>query len=533
MLAASALVAGLVNGPAVAADPPDPSDPSPLFAQITDGDLRMQLQTTARLDGGDTVFRISGTVMSNVPGNQYAPTFAHGQTLFGFEGYNIRRWYRVPGTNDIQMVSREIVFYTDLKTGEVLTSWVNPFDGKSHAVLPVANDHVNQTRLRMVDGKLFVVFGPQQFPYNYTPGQQFLGRESWTANIAPLYSLAERYGIDEDFGLVDGMYASWELFDTSVDREQVAPWRSTSEIRHDAMPTAINWTRTGPTVPWMCIAENEKDVHLLYSARSWSMSSFDELEPWIKTLVTESYPLYRSAPTEVDPAPNATTWTAFYYDQLAGKGPGGTDLSWARWCDAPRATTTALTSDRSTQVYGAKAKQRVTLTATVASPDGTPAGGSVEFRSGKDVLATVALAAGSATYRLPKSLAAGIWRLSAHYLGGDTHAASSSQPVKVRVQQATSKTKLRLSKFVQRKGKKPAKAHVTVRFSPAAAPAGTVTISVDGSAVATAPVRKNGTLKVAVPRTTRAGVHTVRARYNGTSNLAASTSRPIPLVVVR
>ncbi len=326
-------VAGLVGvaSGVQAKGTPDPTDPSSLFAQVTDPNVRMQLQTTARLDGKDTVFRIKGTVKSNVPGNAYAPKLPHGQTLFGFEGYNVRQWYRAPGTNDIYMLSREIVFYTDVKTGKVLDSWTNPLDGKTHKIVQVANDHVNQGHMRLVDGKLYNVFGTALSPVTYRAGLKVFGREIWQAHIPPLYSLKERYGIDDDFGLVNGTYAAWELFNTSVDTKAVKDWTG-EEIRDDTMPVMIDWSRTGPTVPWMCISESKTDIHLLYNAQSWTLESFDDLEPWIKDLVNTKYPLYKAAPNEVDPTPNATTWTAFYESELKGKEKNGKDLTWKKWC---------------------------------------------------------------------------------------------------------------------------------------------------------------------------------------------------------
>ncbi len=48
--------------------------------------------------------------------------------MFGFDGFNIARCDQVLEGNHekaFQMYSRELVFYTDLHTGEVIEEWTN------------------------------------------------------------------------------------------------------------------------------------------------------------------------------------------------------------------------------------------------------------------------------------------------------------------------------------------------------------------------------------------------------------------------
>ena len=76
-----------------------------------------------------------GTVFALEPGKTVAP-------LLGFEGYNICRGEKLDdGT--WRLVTREVTFYRDLKTGEILDEWDNPLSGKRNKVVDVANDPVN------------------------------------------------------------------------------------------------------------------------------------------------------------------------------------------------------------------------------------------------------------------------------------------------------------------------------------------------------------------------------------------------------
>ncbi len=66
--------------------------------------------------------------------------------LFKVEGMNIRQCDTVKDSkrgNGYRMVSRELLFYQDPESGEILDQWTNPWTGETVDVLHVANDPVN------------------------------------------------------------------------------------------------------------------------------------------------------------------------------------------------------------------------------------------------------------------------------------------------------------------------------------------------------------------------------------------------------
>ncbi|WP_436775858.1 DUF1838 family protein [Yinghuangia sp. YIM S09857] len=331
LAAVAALTAtATVQGSAQAGSAPDPTDPGALFRTLDDPNARLFLQTLGRADGKDMVYRISGSVLNQVKGNAYGTALQHGTELFGFEGYNIRQLYRLPGTNDVYQLSREIVFYTDPVTGQRLTEWTNPLDGKTRPLPPVDNEHVNG-HYRIKDGKLFSVFGAAEVPMDKSVAPKRIHDQLvWTTDAPPLYSLEQRYQIPEDFGLVNDTYASWEMFDFLVDRDEADRRDNRGQVPKGAMEVVNSWTRNGPYIPAMCIPETQSPGNLVYHARSWTLDSFDKLEPWLKDVVRREYPVYQQSPEAVDPAPNDTTWTTFYRQELAPK-----NLTWKQWCDSP------------------------------------------------------------------------------------------------------------------------------------------------------------------------------------------------------
>jgi len=303
------------------------TSPAELFASLPDPDSRLFVQLLGRPDGHDMLYRISGKVLNHVRGNAYGKAFPHGATLFGIEGYNIRRLVADPRTGDLHLLSREIVFYTDPATGAPLTTWTNPLDGQTRPLPPITNSQVD-SRYRIRDGVLFGVYGLTQVPLggSVTP-TRLHDTLIWTVDVPPVYSLAERYGIDDDFGLANKTYAAWELFDFLVDSREAEVRTAGPAIPQGAMQVLNCWTRVCPYIPAMAIAEDSAFGNLVYHARCWTVGGFADVEPWLRDAVHESYPEYEAAPSGPSDRPNDTSWTVFHARELVPRG-----TTWREWC---------------------------------------------------------------------------------------------------------------------------------------------------------------------------------------------------------
>ncbi|WP_433512844.1 DUF1838 family protein [Nonomuraea sp. CA-143628] len=311
---AALFVCVAIPGAAAEQQTEDPTYPGPVYKTVTDKSGMLSLQTNGRPDGKDMVFRISGAVYANIEGNAYDPQLRHGQKLFNIEGYNIRRLYRVPGTTQLYQLSREIVFYTDpTDPTKILREWKNPIDQRTYPVVPINNDTVN--------------FGPFNVTSSYVgpPLRQMHDETEWTSDIPVRTDFGTTLG--EQFGLVNGVYAAQEMFDFYVDDREVAARTVAGSIPKGAMHTKISWTRTSPWAPFMCLPETGVRGQLTYHARSWSLDSYLDVEPWLRAEVDAAYPLFKAAPTA--PGPSENSWSSFYNKQL-GKGA----TTWSGWCAA-------------------------------------------------------------------------------------------------------------------------------------------------------------------------------------------------------
>ena len=82
--------------------------------------------------GGQTaIMEFSGTTYSNIPQEKQRP-------LFGLSGMNVARCFQ-DDSGDWWLSSREIMYYTDLETGQPIHRWHNPWTNETLPVVHVAN----------------------------------------------------------------------------------------------------------------------------------------------------------------------------------------------------------------------------------------------------------------------------------------------------------------------------------------------------------------------------------------------------------
>ena len=215
--------------------------------------------------------------------------------LFGAEGMNVRQCGTVENASQgkgYRMVSRELLLYTDPRTGEPLDEWQNPWTGESVKVLHVENDPVN---------------GPPSFPRDADgkPAMRWFGSEQdgdwWMTTTVPLFYhnvLAGDYQKQ-----VGPAYHATEMFNFFGDIESLVDDDTTSAR------SMVGWVRQSDWLPWMEMQGREGIIYFHTAGKK--VGGYDDLSPIMRKYIETRATKYSEPPPLDDNRPNETSWTYF------------------------------------------------------------------------------------------------------------------------------------------------------------------------------------------------------------------------------
>lgn len=234
----------------------------------------------------------SGVVLGVYPGQKV-------KELCGFEGFSFSRLVD-DGNGVYQKLLREVGFYTDLKTGEVLEEFTNPYTDEKVKVVHVANDPFNHHI------GPFLPKGPSYGGLNKleeTPDIPLLlnWRETGDGKVALAMDIHLQYpsALQPDKWPRESsgsMVEVSEMFRYVIDIDDLA----------DESKTAVDftgtWNRITPWLPWMLMGQ--APGHIVYTATMGNYPNLDVLSPKVRAYAENNgYEKYFSAPTEwVEPS---------------------------------------------------------------------------------------------------------------------------------------------------------------------------------------------------------------------------------------
>lgn len=238
-------------------------------------------------DGTPAIYYWSGHIYSRVRGEP-------DRLLFNGEGMNIRQCATVTdakrGTG-YRQVSREVMIFSDPKTGEIIRNWANPWTGETVEVMHIANDPVNT---------------PAVYPYSLdgTPVHTNYKRVGqWLAMPleVPLFYHNVLAGDYQDY--IGGKYHAMEIFDFVARADEIL------DSRNPTAHPSVSWVRISDWMPWMKMRGREGQ--LIFNAVGTKLDGFEDLPKQLRDEIGKNYPAYRQAPPIDDARPNETTWSAF------------------------------------------------------------------------------------------------------------------------------------------------------------------------------------------------------------------------------
>lgn len=229
------------------------------------------------IDGTPSLITWQGSMFAFVPG-------VPRQRLFRIVGMSIGRCYEVEdGIWDF--ASRELTYYLDPETQEILHTWKNPWTREEVPVMHVANNFVGG-----------------QFRGEF-PAEVEESNATFLFDIFPTYPnpLADDPRFD-DYSPAS-TYQAVELFKFTV---PLADLLNPAQLSVSWL--ILSWDRMGPWLPWMKMGD--RPGNLVYSACGRKVSSFEELPPLLQQELNTRVPLYKQPPTRSDQT-DLTSWLYF------------------------------------------------------------------------------------------------------------------------------------------------------------------------------------------------------------------------------
>lgn len=270
----------LVLGTAVAA---------PLASGATDlatseGQLKAYVRMRGDLTGKEVFADWNATIFAVVPGDK-------PRAILKTYGYNVSRMEK-QADGGYHWISREVSYYQDVKTGQMIDQWTNPISGELVDVVHVSNDPVNHK-----------FPAPTSTPFSL-PWRQHGDMTSMLLDVPLMYPnpLQPDAFPKESTGAT---YLASEHFGYLVKHKDLV------NDRLNSAPVTYTWFRTGPWLPWMNMGG--KPGYLIYSGVGSKLRGWDDVPADVRAFTLKHYPLYRHAPSEYV-APNMTSWV--YYKQL-------------------------------------------------------------------------------------------------------------------------------------------------------------------------------------------------------------------------
>jgi len=254
------------------------------------GNMLAVARLQGNLDGSKSKFGWASGVLFGVRPNEKV------RDLMGVKVFSATRTLRQPD-GSFQRLSREVVYYTDLKTGAFLENFTNPYTDEQVKVVTIANDPFNY---KIED----------HFPS--PPSYGGLNKEAppprpllldWSIN-GPMLHLLQYINL---------FYPS-ALQPEKWPRESAGKMNQVSEIflyqisladMQDAKKTSVtyngSWSRITPWLPWMLMGQAAG--HCSYECFMGTADILDDVDPILVAHVREKNPDYLTAPeTWVDPS---------------------------------------------------------------------------------------------------------------------------------------------------------------------------------------------------------------------------------------
>ncbi len=227
--------------------------------------------------------------------------------LMGFTGFSCTKLLPSLDGKDpgYRKVLREVGYYTDLKTGEVMDTWFNPYLEEEVKVVHIANDPFN---FEITD---YVPLPPSYGGLNAAKPPKIPLQLNWERR-GDMLLMAQRINLFYPSALQPEKWPreSGGVFNRVTENflYQI-DWNEMQDPNGTVVKTNGSWNRITPWFPWMLMGPSEG--HIVYNCFMGSGSSLDIVDQVALDYAEKTHPKYLEAPNEwEDPSLSSLEWYA-------------------------------------------------------------------------------------------------------------------------------------------------------------------------------------------------------------------------------
>lgn len=250
-----------------------------MLIQLQEVEAKHWVKTRSSLDPSQSTFLYwTGKIHAFIPNERK-------KHLFNMVGVSVSRC--IPAETDTwNFTSRELTYYLNPETNEILHKWENPWTLETLPVMHVANNPVQGyfegNFPVQVEGNLttflFDIF--PNYPNPLATDNKF---EKYSPN--PTYQAVELFKIT---------VPTTDLFNSQL--------LSVSELQ-------LSWDRIGPWLPWMKMGD--MSGHMIYSGYGRKVNRLEDLPQLLQDEINHRVPLFKKAPKFHKDVKNMTSWLYF------------------------------------------------------------------------------------------------------------------------------------------------------------------------------------------------------------------------------
>ncbi len=213
--------------------------------------------------------------------------------LMNIIGMGAVRMLPLDGGEGFHMLRKELGFFIDRDSGQVLEEWRNPYLDEAVEVVHLANPAINAKiqPYRQRQGLYEEIDGGKGTPF-VLPWQLIGGR----AMVEQHANLWVKNPMDPKVWRRESAGANIRISDSNTFNVAIADLQD-PELKK--VPSFGNWTHQRPWQPWMLMGQQPGFIQ--YTCFTGSAASLDDMPAQIVALAQARFPDFLVAPTEVSP----------------------------------------------------------------------------------------------------------------------------------------------------------------------------------------------------------------------------------------